>query len=325
MRSTELFLASIAALSGTALIGCGPSTTPADAFTPSAEDAPVPGADSPAAMTPRVVVGTRAMNMPADTECLGANTAPMPGADVAGTLEFEALALSPFPVAMGDVEIYEGAVIGAPGSGTAGTTDAMGQLAVTLPSGGWFGYRMDAAGMGATSSVPVLGQFYPWTDTAGSTVTVTAISASVADIIAGQLNRELAADRSAVSGSVRDCDFTEVANVQIRFFRGETEIVSGPADDTMSPRITGLGDGAIPSPNASGLTGYLGRFAGIVPSAGGSVRIEAWGVTSDGGTPELVGCEDVLVEGGSVTVAVIPALRSDADYGSGHSCVGRGE
>lgn len=327
MRSTSLFLASIAALSGTALIGCGGTDAPADAFTPSTTDdsGMVTGEDAPVAGLPAAAVGTMAMNMPADFACAGSNTAPVAGADVAGTVTFTALALSPFPVAMGDVEVFPGASIGAPGSGIAGTTSATGTFDVTLPAGGWFGYRMEAAGMGATASVPVLGQFYTWGDAAGGNVGVTAISASVADIIAGQLNRELSVERSAVSGSVRDCDTEEVANIQIRFFRGETEIVSGPADDTTSPRITGLGDGAIPSANRNGLTGYLGRFAGIVDAAGGAVRIEAWGVTEAGGSPELIGCEEVLVEGGTVTVAVIPALRSDADYGAGHTCIGRGE
>jgi hypothetical protein len=264
------------------------------------------------------------MNMPADTACLGENTAPTAGAAVNGTIEFEALALSPFPVAMGDVEVFPGATIRptCDGDCISGTTDAEGRLMVDLPGGGWFGYRLAAAGTGSTGSVPVLGMFYTWGTEAGGNVTVTAISSSVADIIAGQLNRELTASTSAVSGSIRDCNSDPVANIQIRFFRGDTEIVSGAADDVSSPRIVGLGDGAIPSPNRNGLTAYLGRFAGIVPSAGGAVRIEAWGVVEEGGAPVLVGCEDVLVEPGTVSVAVIPALRGDYDASS--SCEGRG-
>jgi hypothetical protein len=37
----------------------------------------------------------------------------------------------------------------------------------------------------------------------------------------------------------------------------------------------------------------------------------------------LVGCEEVLVEPGTVTVAVMPALRGD--YAAGSTCAGRGE
>jgi hypothetical protein len=274
----------------------------------------------------RAMVGdSAAMAMPANTACVGSGVAPTPGAPTAGSITFTALALSSFPVAMGDVEVYPGPTIGATCTGDCimGTTDAMGQLEVTLPADGWFGYRLQAAGAGSTASVPVLGQFYPWlaASGAGGDVEVTAISASVADIIAGQLNRELNADTAAVSGSVRDCDRAEVANIRIRFFRGETEIVSGAPSDTTSPRITGLGDGAVPSANRSGLTGYLGRFAGIVPAAGGEVRIEAWGVVEEGGSPVLVGCEEVLVEPGSVTVAIVPALRGD--YEAGNTCAGR--
>ena len=156
---------------------------------------------------------------------------------------------------------------------------------------------------------------------AGGTETVTAIGTVAAGLVASGLNRELTADTAAVSGSVRDCDQTEVANVRIRFFRGATEIVSGPADDTTTPRITGLSDSTIPARSPDGLTRYAGRFAGIVPVAGGAVRIEAWGVTTEGGTEELIGCEEVLVEGSAVTVAVIPPVRND--YPAGHGCAGR--
>lgn len=326
MRSTELILASITVLGGVGLVGCGTTPAPADAFTPSTDDSGmVVGEDAPAAGTPRAVVGTASMNMPADTACLGSNTAPTAGAEVGGTITFQALALTPFPVAMGNAEVYPGASIRATCDGDCveGTTDAMGRLMAELPGGGWFGYRLAAAGTGSTASVPVIGQFYTWGSEAGGNVTVTAISSSVADIIAGQLNRELSPTTSAVSGSIRDCDGEEVANIQIRFFRGDTEIVSGAADDVTSPRIVGLGDGAIPSPNRNGLTGYQGRFAGIVPSAGGAVRIEAYGVIEDGSSPVLVGCEEVLVEPGTVTVAVMPALRGD--YAAGSTCAGRGE
>ena len=314
MRSTEMLLASIAVLGGTAMMGCGGGNDTPDAAMVAMDDAAT-------ASQPRAAIGDRTTNMPANFGCVGSNTAPTAGDPVAGTVTFTALALSPFPVAMGDVEVFPGATVGAAGSGMAGTTAADGTFGVTLPAGGWFGYRMAAAGTGSTASVPVVGHFYTGGDAAGGNVGVTAISSSVADIIAGQLNRELTTDTAAVSGSVRDCDTEETANIQIRFFRGDTEIVSGPASDVTSPRITGLGDGAIPSATSSGLTAYFGRFGGIVPSAGGAVRIEAWGVIEDGGAPTLVGCEEVLVEPATITVAVIPALRNDYPAGSG--CAGR--
>lgn len=340
MRSTHLFLASITVLAGVGLVGCGdPAPTcnlAMDGVCPGGcptdpdcvdTDAGMGGADAFVASTPVAVVGTAATNTPADFACAGANVAPTPGAAVAGTVEVQAIGVTDFPVAMGDIEIYPGATIRATCDGDciSGTTDADGQLDVTLPSGGWFGYRLAAAGTGASGSVPALGHFYPWGTEAGGTVTVTAISGVAANLIATQLNRELTADSTAVSGSVRDCDFEEVANLRIRFFRGDTEIVSGSRTDTTTPYITGLSDAPIPSPSSSGLTAYSGRFAGILPAAGGAVRIEAWGVTTEGGAAELVGCEEVLVEGGTVTVAVVPALRSDADYGASHSCAGRGE
>lgn len=329
MRSTQLILASIAALGGAVLTGCPDDTNnTTDAYVTPTDDANVPSTDDAAVpATPVIATGERSAPEPADITCVGTNTAPSAGAGVAGTVTFTALGVpSAFPVANGAVQVFPGAVVRAACDGdcVSGTTSATGTLDATLPSGGWFGYRMAAAGTGSSSSVPVVGQFYTWGSEPSGNVTVTAISSTVAEIIAGQLNRTLEATTSAVSGSVRDCDGAEIANVRVRFYRGDTEIVSGSNSDTTTPRITGLGDGAVPSPNASGLTGYLGRFAGVVPAAGGTIRVEAWGVTTEGGEAELIGCEEVLVEGSTITVAVIPALRSDADYGAGHSCVGRG-
>lgn len=324
MRSRELFLASATALGGLGLAGCPSDPEPMDAAMPSMNDAFVPpGEDAPMMMmdgTPTIRVGSMAMPMDADVSCLGMNTAPMAGDPVMGTVRVEALAVTAFPVASAALELYPGDTIRAmcDGDCVMATTNAMGEASVTLPSGGWFGYRLPAAGSGMMGTVPVLGYFYTFPSRAGERVTVTAISTTAAMLVANSLNRELNSTTAAVSGSVRDCMQRSVANVRIRMFRGDTEIVSGPAGDTSTPRITGLNDGAIPAVSPDGLTRFNGRFAGVVPASGGAVRIEAWGVTEDGGAPRLLGCEEVLVEPATVTVAVIPALRGD--YPSTSSC-----
>jgi len=324
MRSRGLFLVSITAVGGLT-VGCGTTPAPVDASTPPSNDAYVtPGEDAPMPSgMARIAIGTMAMPMPANTACVGTNTAPMAGAEVMANVEVEAISLMSFPVVNTAFEIFAGDTVGAPGSGVMAMTNASGVASVSLPGGGWFGYRLPAAGTGMMANVPVLGYFYTFPAVAGETETVTAIGTVAAGLVASGLNRELTPDTAAVSGSVRDCDAEEVANVQIRFFRGATEICPGgcPADDTTMPRITGLSDSTIPARSPDGLTRYAGRFAGIVPIVGGAVRIEAWGVTTDGGAAELLGCEEVLVEGGAVTVAVIPPLRSD--YAAGSGCAGR--
>jgi hypothetical protein len=203
------------------------------------------------------------------------------------------------------------------------TTDAMGVASVSMGAGSWFGYRLGAGGTGSNTWVPSLAYFYTFPNAADGTETVTAIGSVAANLVANGLNRELTPDSSAVSGSVTDCDGASVANVNIRMFRGTTEICPGgcPADDTSMPRITGLSDSTIPARSPDGLTRYAGRFAGLIPAAGGAVRIEAYGSLTEGEAPVLLGCEEVLVEGNTVTIAVIPPLRND--YPAGHGCMGR--
>jgi hypothetical protein len=310
------------------MLGCPTTATPDaatpmnDAFVPPGTDGGPVNEDTGATALPVIQTGTRAAPLPAMLAC--ANTAtsimPMGGAPVSGVLNVAALGLSPTPVASTAIQVYTGAGVAtgcaAPGCQTV-TTDATGNAMISLPSGGWFAYRVPSN----AASVPGLGFFYTWGTAAGSTTAVTAISGAAADIVAGQLNRELNSSTAAVSGSVRDCAGANMANLQIRMFRGDTEIISGARAETMTPRISGVGDTAIPMPTPNGLTSFAGRFAGVLPSAGGDIRIEAWGVPAAGGTQELVACEVVSVEPASVTVAVLGPYRSD--YAAGSPCAGR--
>lgn len=319
-----IWLASVLGLSSS-VVGC-PTSAPTDAFVPSRTDAFVPvgtdggvGSDAGSAAL-LAVTGTRAAPVPAVTTCIGTQTMPMGGAAVAGTLTVTALGVTPTPVASTPIQVFTGssvaATCAAPGCQTV-TTNAMGSAAISLPGGGWFAYRIPTN----SASVPGLGFFYTWGTAAASTTTVTAISRTAATLVAGQLNRELNGTTSAVSGSIQDCSRATIANLQIRMFRGDTEIISGAAADTATPRISGVGDSPIPMTTSDGRTAYAGRFAGIIPSAGGNVRIEAWGTLAAGGAPAILACEIVSVEPSSVTVAVLGPYRSD--YGAGHGCTGR--
>lgn len=327
MRSTHRFLASMVALSGVALVGCpgpSPSGDPDTGVEVNSDGGVITATDAaqPTSLPPLVIGEDRSSASPANYGCIGENSAPTAGDPVSATVTFSALALSSFPVANGAAELYPGAAVRASCDGdcVAGTTGSDGTMTATLPGGGWFAYRLAPAGSGSSASVAVLGNFYTWPEAAGGNVTVTAISESVAEILTNQINRTLSSETAAVSGSVRDCDGEEVAKARVRFFRGDTEIVSGPESDTTTPFITGLSSGTIPSASSDGLTGYGGRFAGTIPP-GGTVRIEAWGSLAEGAEPVLLGCEEVNVEPNTVTVAVVPALRGD--YPAGHSCAGR--
>lgn len=322
----HVYLASVLALSS-GVLGC-PTAAPTDAFVPSTSDAFVPegtdagpiGTDAGPSTTLLAVSGSRAMPVPAVTTCIGTRTMPMGGAPVAGTITVNALGLTPATVNNTALQVFSGAGVSAtcaaPGCETV-TTSATGVANISLPAGGWFAYRVPASG----NSVPGLGFFYEWGTAAGSNTSVTAISSAVAPLVADQFNRQLNSTTAAVSGSIEDCSGATLANLQIRMFRGDTEIISGAAGDLTTPRFSGVGDGALPTPNRDGGTSYLGRFAGILPAAGGDVRIEAWGTLAEGGSPELLACEIVSVEPSSVTVAVLGPYRSD--YGAGHGCTGR--
>lgn len=314
MRQRDLFLACVVVAGG--VIGCGDNgnTTDAavgnDAATTSETDGGGGGETLPAVLVDGAAAGYA---------CAGSDTEPTAGEDVEAGVEVAVIALSDFNAANAPIELFAGAEVGAEGTGTTVTTNASGVATATLPGGGWFGYRLPATGSGATSVQRTLGYFYTFPESAGGQVSVTAISTQAATIVAGSLDRTLDADWAAVSGSVRDCSGGLVENVQIRMFRGDTEYVTGDSDGT--PNITGLTDSAIPSPTSGGLTGTSGRFAGFVPAGTDPVRIEAWGSTADGSEAELLGCEEVLVEGAAITVAVVPPLRSD--YPEGHGCAGR--
>jgi len=276
--------------------------------------------------------GGASMNGPADFGCLSAN-APLPGAPVAALVRLEvwdprAGGWRPdafrHDLANRPIALFPGTEVRATCDRDCVmvTTDAAGVASVTLPAGSWFGYRLAAWGSRIDETATVLGYLSTFPSTADESATVTGISRPMADIVVGQLNRELTDESSVLAGAVTDCDGAPVANVAIRMFRA-TEICPGgcAVEDVGMPRVTGLDDATIPRSTPDGRTGYAGRFAGLVATAGGPVRIEAYGLLEEGAAPVLLGCEEVLVEGNAVTIAVIPPRRSD--YPAGHGCAGR--
>ena len=236
--------------------------------------------------TSAIAVGSMGSPMAANLACVGVRTAPSVTGSGVVTLRVQGLALSTFDVALREIDVFPGERVRATCDGDciSEPTDTMGLLDVTLPLGGWFGYRMTARGSGATATVPTSGAFV--VAPAGRTVTVSVYGASAAGILRSQLNRDLS---PLVVGTVTDCDARPIARAWVRIFGPDGEVLSGPVDDTASPRITGLGDGTIPSPSPDTLTRFTGRFAAALPAGAGTFRIEAWGLERVGDPPAAAG------------------------------------
>ncbi|MBN8613235.1 MAG: hypothetical protein J0L92_21765 [Deltaproteobacteria bacterium] len=275
-----------------------------DAFS---RDAAGPDALPP---TSAIAVGSMGSPMAANLACVGVRTAPSVTGSGVVTLRVQGLALTSFDVALREIDVFPGERVRATCDGDciSEPTDTMGLLDVTLPLGGWFGYRMTARGSGATATVPTSGAFV--VAPAGRTVTVSVYGASAAGLLRSQLNRDLS---QLVVGTVTDCDARPIARAWVRIFGPDGEVLSGPVDDTASPRITGLGDSTIPSPSPDTLTRFSGRFAAALPAGAGTFRIEAWGLERVGDPPLLLACEEVFVDGidDGVTIAPLGPVRSD--------------
>lgn len=265
-----------------------------------------------------LVTGTAAAPMPGMLACVGSQRMPSAGAPLSGVLAVSATGLTTEPVSA-SIQVHQGAAFGAtctaPLCSTV-TTDALGQATLVLPSGSWFAYRVPPT----TANVLGLGFFSRWSTSASGTTTIFTLSPTASAIVTSGLNRELDATKSGITGSVSDCSGSTLANVRIRMFRGATEIISGAPADIATPRISGVGDTAIPRPTVTGRTSFMGRFAAVIPT-GGDVRIEAWGTRMGASVEELISCEVVSVEPNGFTLAALGPYRND--YAVGHGCIGR--
>jgi hypothetical protein len=280
------------------LLGCGGSTPATDA---AVSDAFVP---------PAVALALMGGGTP-DYSCLGTATAPTAGADVSATLHVVEY-LSTADVASQPVEIWTNNLIGstcaAPDCAMV-TSDASGHATFSAPADAWYAYRLPAS----SGTAQVLAYNRAWPSAGGSDEQVTAFSMGTISTVSALLARDFSATAGAASGTVEDCMGHPVMNASIRLFRDGTEVIGGPRTDRTTPRITGLQGTA---PTTSGLTGDGGNFVGAnVPA--GNYRVEVYGAMTDGGTLELVGCEEGMIVGGGISVFTIGGVRSDYPAGSG--------
>lgn len=248
---------------------------------------------------------------PVDLSCVGHATLPMPADTVSGTLHFyEYLSMS--PITSNAVDVFDANAITddcVEPACTTYTTDTQGNLALTLPAGGWFAFRLHVSGQ--TTNVLAFDQ--PWVTTPGE-ISVPGFAPGTITIVGMLLNRTFQADRlGSMSGRSVDCLGQPLANVRPRVFVGDAEVVTGPFGDTASPRIGGL-EGTMPT--RTGLTGASGNFVGANVPPGDDVHVETWATLVEGGEPQLIGCTEARVVAGGITLSIIGGLRSDYPAGS---------
>lgn len=243
---------------------------------------------------------------PVDLSCVGHVTLPAATETVSGTLHFyEYLSMS--PITSNAVDIFDANAITdtcAEPDCTTYTTDAQGNLALTLPAGAWFAFRLHVSGQ--TTNVLAFDQ--PWL-TAPGAISVPGFAPGTITIVGMLLNRTFQADRlGSMSGRAVDCLGQPLANVRPRVFVADTEVITGPIGDTGSPRISGL---EASMPTRTGLTGASGNFVGANVPPGDDVHVEMWATLVEGGDPQLIGCTEARVVAGGITLAIIGGLRSD--------------
>lgn len=300
-------------------VGCG-STPPADdAAVVQPTDAAM-GVDTGSchATDAGAVAPPPALMVPAaatlDMSCLGTATRPVGGAATSAQIAVTEY-LSMAAVGATTVEVFQDAVITgtctAPGC-VSGMTDAAGHVTVSRAAGGWVGLHL----LPSTDTAEVYAYNQAWPTTAGADFATNGFSSSSVSLVSSLLGRTLqTATAGAISGQANDCMGNHLTGAEARVFHGADQIVTGPSCDRTSPRITGL-EGT--SPTRLGFTGSGGTFVGANVPAGDGYHVELWGVTTTGGTEELIACEEGQVVAGGITVLVMGPLRSD--YPAGSAC-----
>jgi hypothetical protein len=247
-----------------------------------------------------------------DMSCVGHATVPSSTTMVAGTLHIQEF-LSMSAISSNAIDVFTNDVVAdgclAP-SCTSYTTDSQGNVALTLPSGGWFAYRLAVSGQ----TTPVIAYSQPWVTSAAAQSLGYGFAPATITEVGMLLGRDFQSSvDGSFSGRAVDCAGNPLTNVRAHIFVGNTEVVSGPIADRTSPFITGL---EAPNPTRNGLTGPSGNFAGANIPASDDCHVETWATLTDGALPSLIGCTEGRVLVGGITLAVIGPLRSDYPAGS---------
>lgn len=302
------------------LVACGPAAmTDAGTDTGTVEDTSMP-IDAPTGC-----VGTDGL------PCLGINRARDPanmactptaptGADRAITFNLIKRGATSAPIA-GDFEIWTNNTLGATCAGDSNcillTAAADGNVMGTVP-GSWYAYRVPQNA--AAGTFPTVG-YNRAPSAAGGTDTVTAIEVAILTTALGGIRMGISRDLAdgIILGDMADCDGEGLAGVTTRLFRNDgTEVAPGTAATDMG--LAYRAGGVFPVATLRTTDESGGYAAANVPLGDGIINIVTYGTLAAGGDREVIGCEQVSVGMGVVTILSLGPLRSD--YPAGSYCAG---
>ncbi len=301
------------------LAGCGSNSNPGtDAGTPDLGqvDANLPmtcvGEDG---TTPCVVTGSVSEPIEADLTCLGARRE-LAGDVAERTLQLTAFGATLTPIANGTFEVWPTNVVGTDCGSAAGcvtlTSDAVG-LATTSLDWSYFAYHVPANAAAAT--VETFG--YNWLPAnVGEISDVQATTVALRDtaIPLVRAGFTLDASKGIVAGAVFDCQYHYLHGVTLRV------AVAGSYVDFAGTGATDAGlayraDALLPDLSLR-TSDFSGAFAAAnLPT--GMARVEAYGVRTMGSSVTLLGCEEVSLHAGAVTIVNVGPLRNDYPVGNG--------
>jgi len=271
--------------------------------------------------------GTAAV--PADLSCVGSATAPTAGAATDFPLRAVSRGLTDAPLPNAVVQIFPDNVLPQAADSCSGScveimVGAAGTSAdpVNLPANGWISYRVLAdttAGNVLTQQVNKVTAASAFNDTASDALEVSAINGALfsGGLSAGEVMRQ--AGTATVTGTAFDCtrddpNFPEgrpLIGAVARVFMATTEIQAGSVPT--GPKVVYWPNtGPLPRPNRDqSSTSQQGRYASANLPAGSMLRVEIWGVQTDGAQPTRVGCEEFPAVADSVTLLFVGPTRSD--------------
>ena len=195
------------------------------------------------------------------------------------------------------------------------TTNASGEATVMDTAGSWYAYRVVAGtGINVTSGAPsdFIGavQVNEEAPENGGTATLNVVRERSRDAIIALLGTSSEEGTAVVTGQASDCMARAVSNATVRIFDSAGEIEtgfrsSGPREFYFNGNSFPLG--ARRSTNTDGLYGT----ANIPLPSDNTLRVELWGAKTEGGTPEMLGCESVQVGADGITIINIGPTRAD--------------
>lgn len=196
-------------------------------------------------------------------------------------------------------------------------SDASGAVSLMDNEGSWFGYRVLAgSGMipaGAQDYIDVL-SFNNVTPATGADEGLIAVQASTVSTITAVLGSSLEPGTAFVSGRLRDCNDEAIANATVRMFDSAGEIDLGSA--ASGPRAFYFNGDSFPlgSQRATHVDGLFGGVNIPVPTDN-AIRVEVWGVITDGGPSVMLSCEEIRVMPDGLSAFGANPSRSDGPSG----------